>query len=346
MDAFYASVEQRDNPQLSNKAIAVGGSKERGVVMTASYEARKFGIKSAMPSVQAYRLCPQIIFVKPRFQAYQQVSKQIRDIFFRYTDLVEPLSLDEAYLDVTENKKAISSATRIAREIKKNILEETKLTASAGISINKFLAKIASDYHKPNGISLILPHQVETFMDQLQIEKFHGIGKVTANKMRRMGIHKGSDLKHYSMERLLQLFGKNGKFYFEIAHGRDHRPVNPQRIRKSISVEDTFEKDLNDRESLRFELLRIARKVMNWMDTHHTYGRTATLKVKFHDFQQITRSKTSPSLINNFEALEILVDQLSHAFDWEKPIRLVGLSISNLDHQTSGQSNSQLTLDF
>ena len=292
MDAFYASVEQRDFPELRDKAVAVGGSRERGVVMTASYQARKFGVRSAMPSAIAYRKCPQLIFVKPRFQVYQQVSKKIREIFFRYTDLVEPLSLDEAYLDVTENKTSINSASKIAREIKKHILDETKLTASAGVSVNKFLAKVASDYNKPDGLSVILPNQVHAFIESLEINRFHGIGKVTAGKMNEMGIHTGGDLKHYSKRQLAKIFGKNGKYYYQIAHGIDDRPVNPNRIRKSISSENTFTQDIEDDQTVKSELIDISQKVMDWMVKNETYGRTATLKVKFSDFNQITRSKT------------------------------------------------------
>ena len=344
MDAFYASVEQRDFPELRGKAIAVGGGEKRGVVMTASYEAREFGVKSAMPSALAHRKCPQIIFVPPRFQVYQQVSQTIRSIFNQYTDLVEPLSLDEAYLDVTENKKNAESAVKIAREIKAAILRETQLTASAGISINKFLAKVASDYQKPDGISVILPHQVQSFIDQLPIRKFHGIGKVTAERMQKLGIHQGADLKAYSQERLVELFGKHGIYYYEIAHGIDERPVNPHRIRKSVSVEDTFENDLTDKEAMRFEVLRIARKVMHWMDKNQTYGRTLTLKIKFFDFQQITRSKTHASLIDTFETAENIIEQLLEAFDFDKPIRLLGVGVSNLNNQEPEEK--QLDLDF
>ncbi len=344
MDAFYASVEQRDFPELRGKPIAVGGSEIRGVVMTASYQARKFGVKSAMPSAIAYHKCPEIIFVKPRFDVYQQVSKTIREIFKQYTDLVEPLSLDEAYLDVTENKKGIDSAVQIAKAIKSTILEETQLTASAGVSINKFLAKVASDYQKPDGISVIMPHQVQGFIDQLSVRKFHGIGQVTAQKMEKMGIHHGADLKRYSQERLVQLFGKHGIYYHQIAHGIDDREVNPHRVRKSVSVEDTFEKDLTDKEAMRFELLRIARKVMNWMDSHNTYGRTLTIKIKFFDFQQITRSKTHTQIIDNFESLEVMINQLLEVFEFTKPIRLLGVGISNLNNQDPQEE--QLTLDL
>jgi DNA polymerase-4 len=346
MDAFYASVEQRDFPDLRDKAIAVGGSSKRGVVMTASYEARKFGVRSAMPSSTAYRLCPQLIFVKPRFDVYKKVSSQIRAIFLSYTDLVEPLSLDEAYLDVTENKPAIESAAKIARDIKQSILLETHLTASAGVSINKFLAKIASDYHKPDGLSVIMPHQVQGFIDSLEIDKFHGIGKVTAGKMHQMGIHTGADLKKFGELELVKLFGKNGRYYHRISRGIDNRPVNPDRIRKSISSENTFEADITDPVLVRTEVLNIAKQVMNWMERHKTYGRTVTLKVKFNDFKQITRSKTNGSLINNLEELEKIADELQASLNDPRPIRLLGLGVSNLNIQEPGDSKSQLTLDL
>lgn len=346
MDAFYASVEQRDFPELMDKAIAVGGSKERGVVMTASYQARKYGVRSAMPSAIAYRKCPHLIFVKPRFKVYQQVSQQIRKIFFRYTDLVEPLSLDEAYLDVTENKTSLNSASRIAREIKNDILQETKLTASAGVSVNKFLAKVASDYRKPNGLSVVLPHQVQGFIESLEVDKFHGIGKVTASKMHEMGIHTGADLKTFSGKKLVKLFGKNGRFYHQIAHGIDERPVNPNRIRKSISTETTFEQDIVDPGTLRSELMKIARKVMDWMEGHEIYGRTATLKVKFNDFKQITRSKTHHGYIDRFDILESIACQLQESVDDPRPVRLLGLGISNLNNQNSSNQANQLTLNL
>ena len=346
MDAFYASVEQRDYPELQGKAIAVGGSKERGVVMTASYQARKYGVHSAMPSAIAYRKCPHLIFVKPRFQIYKEVSQQIREIFFRYTDLVEPLSLDEAYLDVTENKTSFSSASRIAREIKHNILQETKLSASAGISVNKFLAKVASDYRKPNGLNVIMPHQVQGFIESLAIDKFHGIGKVTASKMHAMEIHCGKDLKVFSENKLVELFGKNGKYYYQIAHGIDERPVNPNRIRKSISSENTFEEDISDPEIIRSEIMKIAKKVMDWMERHDTYGRTATLKVKFHDFKQITRSRTHTSFIDRLHILETIACQLQESVDDPRPIRLLGLGISNLNNQDQSDQKNQLRLNL
>jgi len=346
MDAFFASVEQRDFPELRDKAVAVGGNRERGVVMTASYQARKFGVRSAMPSAIAYRKCPQLIFVKPRFQVYQQVSKKIREIFFRYTDLVEPLSLDEAYLDVTENKASINSASRIAREIKNHILDETKLTASAGVSVNKFLAKVASDYNKPNGLSVILPNQVHAFIESLEINKFHGIGKVTAGKMNQLGIHTGGDLKRHSERQLAKIFGKNGKYYYQIAHGIDDRPVNPNRLRKSISSENTFTQDIEDDEIVKSEIIDISKKVMDWMVKNEIYGRTATVKVKFSDFNQITRSKTHSTYIDNLELLQTITSELQESIIDPRPIRLLGISISNLNNQDLIGEKSQLTLNF
>ncbi|GJM30967.1 MAG: DNA polymerase IV 2 [Cyclobacteriaceae bacterium] len=346
MDAFYASVEQRDFPELRGKPIAVGGNRERGVVMTASYEARKFGVRSAMPSAIAYRLCPDLIFAKPRFQVYRQVSEQIRTIFYRYTDLVEPLSLDEAYLDVTENKMGISSASQIAREIKKGIVQDTGITASAGVSINKFLAKVASDYKKPNGLSVIMPHQVAGFIDNLEISRFHGIGKVTTGKMHELGIKTGADLKSYSEQQLVKIFGKNGRNYYLKAHGKDTNPVNPHRLRKSISSENTFSQDLTENLSIQTEVMQIARQVMDWMNRHQVYGRTVTLKVKFNDFNQITRSKTLGHYIRKLEELEKIAAELQSSVNDPRPVRLLGLSMSNLNNQDAGESTSQLTLDF
>ncbi|MCK5700612.1 MAG: DNA polymerase IV, partial [Cyclobacteriaceae bacterium] len=244
MDAFFASIEQRDNPDLLGKPVAVGGAGKRGVVAAASYEARKFGVFSAMPASIALRKCPELIFTKPRFDVYKEVSNQIRQIFLEYTDLVEPLSLDEAYLDVTENKKGLGSATIIAREIKSKINSTTHLIASAGVSINKFLAKVASDQDKPDGLYVIKPNQAESFVDGLAIEKFFGIGKVTAKKMHELGINTGADLKQISIEELVRRFGKVGRYYFDIARAIDKRLVNPNRIRKSLGAERTFEDDL------------------------------------------------------------------------------------------------------
>lgn len=346
MDAFFASVEQRDFSELQGKPIAVGGSHERGVVMTASYEARKYGVHSAMPSAIAHLKCPGLIFVKPRFQVYRQVSENIRSVFHRYTDLVEPLSLDEAYLDVTENKLGLTTASRIARDIKKSIFNETRLTASAGVSVNKFLAKIASDYRKPNGLSVIMPHQAQDFIDNLEIARFHGIGKVTAKKMNEMGVKTGADLKAYGEQDLVALFGKHGKFYYQISHGIDNRPVNPHRIRKSVSNENTFARDLTEKEVIRIEIIKIARQLTDWMDRHQVYGRTLTLKIKFNDFNQITRSKTQSAYINSFNELERMATELHSMITDPRPVRLLGLSISNLDNQEADENTSQLTLDF
>jgi DNA polymerase-4 len=346
MDAFYASVEQRDFPELRNKAIAVGGSKERGVVMTASYAARKYGVRSAMPSAIAYRKCPHLIFVKPRFKAYREVSKQIRKIFTDYTDLVEPLSLDEAYLDVTENKVGLDSASKIALSIKNDIKKQTQLTASAGVSVNKFLAKIASDYQKPNGLSVILPHQVEGFIDALEIDRFHGIGKVTASKMHAMGIKTGADLKKFSEKQLFRIFGKNGRYYYQIVHGIDDRPVNPHRIRKSVSNEITFDQDIKDEETIRTETVKVARKIMQWMEANQTYGRTVTLKIKFNDFKQITRSKTHPDYIDDLDTMLEISDQLISSINDPRPVRLLGLGVSNLNNRNGEDPASQLSLNF
>lgn len=346
MDAFYASVEQRDNPDLRGKPVAVGGSSQRGVVAAASYEARKYGVHSAMPSVIAFRKCPEIIFVKPRFEVYSKVSKQIRNIFYEYTDLVEPLSLDEAYLDVTTNKKGMPSATLIAKEIKEKVKETTQLTASAGISINKFLAKIASDQDKPDGLFLIPPHDAENFVEKLAIDKFHGIGKVTAKKMHGLGIHTGKDLKTWELNRLVQIFGKAGKHYYAIARADDQRRVDPNRPRKSIGAEDTFEADLISFDEMMTELEKIAQTVFERQQKAASYGRTLTLKLKYNDFKQITRSKT---LTQPFDSLDLMLDvtrELLQQCDLSmNPVRLLGLSISNLPEKEIS-SGAQLTLKF
>lgn len=348
MDAFFASVEQRDNPELKGKPVAVGGSSERGVVAAASYEARKYGVYSAMPSVIAARKCPNLVFVRPRFEAYKQVSEQIRTIFLDYTDLVEPLSLDEAFLDVTTNKKGISSATLIAKEIKKRILDTTHLTASAGISINKFLAKSASDIHKPNGITLIPPENVIQFLEELTIEKFFGIGKVTAAKMISMGVKNGYDLKQWNEKDLIRHFGKSGKHYYHIVRGNDNRPVNPDRIRKSIGAENTFEHDLTTIEEIDTQLIRIAEELHKRMKKSNSSGRTLTVKIKYADFQQITRSKTVNYDVKYLTDIIAIKDEIINnmSFDAVK-IRLLGITISNLNHkQESNKNDMQLTLDF
>ncbi len=346
MDAFFASVEQRDNPALRGKPVAVGGSKERGVVAAASYEARKFGVYSAMSSMVAARKCPSLIFVKPRFETYKTVSRQIRAVFEEYTPLVEPLSLDEAYLDVTHNLKGINSATEIAREIKAKIKEQTQLTASAGVSYNKFLAKIASDYNKPDGLFVIKPSQGEAFIEQLPVHRFHGIGKVTAEKMTKMGILTGLDLKNQEESFLKEHFGKAGSYYYHIARGQDDRPVNPERIRKSVGSENTFFTDLESRAELQLKLEPIVEDVWKYCDRYQIYGRTVSLKVKYKDFQLISRSKTTLSPIFSKTDFErIAYELLDLILPVEKGVRLLGLSLSNLE-DPNDLIGKQLTLPF
>ncbi len=349
MDAFYASVEQRDNPDLRGKPIAVGGDSNRGVVMTASYEARKYGVRSAMPSITAARLCKDLIFVLPHFDIYKAVSNQIRNIFLEYTDLVEPLSLDEAYLDVTSNKKNKPSATLIAKEIKSKIQTETQLIASAGISINKFLAKIASDMDKPDGLFLIPPDDAMAFVEKLQIEKFFGIGKVTAKKMHELGIKNGYDLKQWSESDLVTKFGKVGHFYYEISRARDDRLVEPNRIRKSLGVENTFSEDLRELDDVKWEINKILETLLTRMDRSNTSGKTLTIKIKYSDFQQITRSKTVEFWISEREHIIELISQILPGIQIRNGIRLVGLSLSNLNHEVKEEQedrNSQLTFSF
>lgn len=349
MDAFYASVEQRDNPDLKGKPVAVGGSSERGVVAAASYEARKFGVHSAMPSIIAARKCPNLIFVRPRFEAYKEVSNQIRAIFLEYTDLVEPLSLDEAYLDVTTNKKGIRSATIIAQEIRAKIKSKTQLTASAGISINKFLAKSASDIYKPDGITLIPPQNVIQFLEELSIHKFFGIGKVTAKKMISLGINNGKDLKNWSEKDLVKHFGKSGRHYYHIVRGIDNRPVNPDRIRKSIGAENTFADDIDTLEALSEELEKIADILHKRMSKSNSSGRTLTVKIKFSDFKQITRSKTVDYEIKYLTDLVAIKNSILEETNLTQvKVRLLGLSLSNLNHKQQEKSDNdlQLTLDF
>lgn len=347
MDAFFASVEQRDNQQLRGKPVAVGGSSERGVVAAASYEARKFGVHSAMPSIIAARKCPSLIFVKPRFDVYKEVSNQIREIFHEYSDLVEPLSLDEAYLDVTHNKKNLPSATLIAREIKARIKDKTNLTASAGISINKFLAKIASDVNKPDGLFLIPPKDAVKYVENLSIENFYGIGKVTAEKMHKMGIRIGLDLKKYSEADLVKHFGKTGRYFYEIARAQDDRQVNPNRIRKSLGAENTFSQDLLNKEDVLKQLEEISFTLLERMNRTSTKGKTLVLKIKYADFRLITRSKTIADWITTQEDLEQLYSPLLNSIDFSDGIRLLGLTITNLNHQQPHSTPpAQLTLDF
>ena len=346
MDAFFASVEQRDNPELRGKPVAVGGSADRGVVAAASYEARKFGVRSALPSKTAKRLCPALIFVKPRFDVYKLVSTQIREIFQEYTDLIEPLSLDEAYLDVTENKKNIETATQIALEIRQKIFEKTHLTASAGISFNKFLAKTASDINKPNGQCVIKPPQAEAFVETLPIHKFYGIGKVTAEKMRSMGIQSGKELKEQSLDFLVKNFGKVGHYYFEIARGQDRRLVSASRETKSVSVENTFSADLELVSEIYSELFKLTDALLLRSQKHQLIGKTLTIKIKYGDFEIISRSKTIEQGYKTKEeinkTIELLIENL---LPFPKGIRLLGLGVSNFLDEENG-SGRQLRLDI
>ena len=337
MDAFYASVEQRDNEALRGKPVAVGYPEARGVVATASYEARKFGIHSAMPSLTAKNKCPGLIFVLPRFEVYHTVSEQIRDIFLEYTDLVEPLSLDEAFLDVTINHKNNSSAGLIAKEIQQRIFEKTELTASAGISINKFLAKIASDYKKPNGFFVIPPEDVETFVERLPIEQFYGVGKVTVQKMYENHIFTGYDLKQCSEAELVRLFGKMGHTLYLNARGIDLREVEPTRITKSISSETTFLQDKSDRTLLTVELYHLAKDVAERMKEENFYGKTFTIKVKYADFQTVTRSKTLSQKMTDFQQFWPIVREAMKQIDLVKPVRLLGFGISHAGEETQAK---------
>jgi len=331
MDAFYASVEQRDFPEFRGKALAVGGSPSgRGVVATASYEARKFGVKSAMSSRMALQLCPHLLFTRPRFDVYKEVSNHIRSIFHRYTDLIEPLSLDEAYLDVTEDKLNIGSAIEIARQIKQAIHDELQLTASAGVSVNKFVAKIASDFQKPDGLTFIGPSKVTKFLEALPIHKFFGVGKVTAKKMNQMGVHIGADLKRFSEIEIQQHFGKSGKFFYQMVRGMDERPVRPNRISKSVGSEDTFESDLTDPELMKVEIARLAERVFARLERGEKFGKTVTLKIKYADFSQITRSKTGLISLSKLHEIQDYAYELLEKVDMQdKRVRLLGVTVSN-----------------
>ncbi len=332
MDAFYASVEQRDDPTYRGKPLVVGGRPERrGAVAAASYEARRFGIHSAMPSRVAAQRCPHLIFVSPRFEVYQHVSEQIRAIFHDYTDLVEPLSLDEAYLDVTENKRGLPSAMAIAREIRQRIHRETDLTASAGVSINKFLAKTASDQNKPNGIFLIAPEQAEAFVAQLPIEKFHGIGPATAKKMHGLGVHCGADLRTWPEAELIQRFGKIGRHYYRVARGQDHRPVNPHRLRKSIGAEMSFNPDLTQLKAMEAALEPIAARVGDRLQHHQRRGHTLTLKLKYADYRQVTRSLTEAvPWSDRGDILDAALGLLRQHLEPHAKVRLLGITVANL----------------
>ena len=331
MDAFYASVEQRDDPELRGKPVAVGGSRERGVVAAASYEARRFGVRSAMPSVTAKRRCPELIFVRPRFDVYRAVSHQIRAIFAEYTPLIEPLSLDEAYLDVTENRKAMASATEVAEEIRARIRAETGLTASAGVSYNKFLAKMASDERKPDGLFVITPRMGPAFVEGLPIGKFHGIGPVTCARMERLGIHNGADLKAQTLSFLREQFGKAGPYYYALARGIDERPVSADRIRKSVGAETTFGADLFTLDEARAALGPLIAKVWAYCEGSTVRGRTVTLKAKYADFRQVTRSRTCEEPLGAQAEIEAIVSALLEPlFPVGKGIRLLGVTLSSL----------------
>lgn len=345
MDAFYASVEQHDDPSLRGKAVAVGGE-HRGVVSAASYEARKFGVRSAMPSKTAKEKCPHLIFVPPRFPRYKEISKMIREIFYEYTDLVEPLSLDEAYLDVTENKKGIESANQIAKEIRQKILEKTGLTASAGISVNKFLAKVASDINKPNGQKTIHPEKIEQFLEDLPVEKFYGVGKVTANKMFTLGIFKGKDLKKRSQEDLTRLFGKSGKYYYDVVRGIHHSEVKPHRIQKSVAVERTFFEDLSDEQQIDEKLQSLSEELDQRLKKNNIMGRSLTLKIKYNDFSLFTRSITKEEYFNSPEQYFKISKKLWELRPYDKAVRLLGLSLSHLNTEEKKQVSVQLKIRF
>lgn len=347
MDAFYASIEQRDFPEFRGKALAVGGSPDgRGVVATASYEARKFGVRSAMSSRQALQLCPHLLFTKPRFEVYKQVSDHIRAIFRRYTDLIEPLSLDEAYLDVTEDKAGIGSAIDIAKAIKEAITRELNLTASAGVSVNKFIAKIASDFQKPDGLTFIGPSKVIPFLESLPINKFFGVGKVTAQKMKGMGIHNGADLKSFSESDLNRHFGKSGTFFYHMVRGNDTRPVRPNRISKSIGIEDTFSADISDKGEMMQEIKILCEKLEKRLDAKDKRGKTVTVKIKFSDFTQITRSKTQFEEIHRATEMYELVQELMDKVDVEGlKVRLLGVTMSNFaEPESISKEGRQLRL--
>ncbi|MBL7698780.1 MAG: DNA polymerase IV [Chitinophagaceae bacterium] len=352
MDAFFASVEQRDNPGLRGAPVVVGGSPEGrgGVVAAASYEARKYGIHSAMPSKRALQLCAEVKFIKPRFEVYKEVSHQIRNIFQRYTDLIEPLSLDEAYLDVTNDKQNIGSAITIAENIRAAITEELQLTASAGVSINKFVAKIASGMKKPDGLTFIGPSKIEDFMDKLAVEKFYGVGKVTAEKMKNLGLFTGADVKKLSEQDLVMHFGKVGYFFYKIVRGIDDRPVEAFRETQSVGAEDTFNEDLFDEEELGKEINRIAVTVADRLKRHGLKGRTITLKIKYSNFKIITRSRTmnepvDDAMIIASTARELMVATLPP----QRGIRLLGISLSKFNNSPpvpGDQKDSQLKFDF
>ena len=346
MDAFYASVEQMDNPELRGKPIAVGGSENRGVVAAASYEARKFGVRSAISGVLAKKNCPELIFVKPRFDRYKEISKKIHKIFHDYTDLVEPLSLDEAYLDVTHNKKGNPSATLLAQEIRLRILNEVGLTASAGISVNKFVAKIASDYNKPNGQKTVNPEEVISFLEELPIRKFYGVGKVTTEKMYQLGIFTGLELKSKSLDFLSTHFGKSGAFYYHVVRGIHNSEVKPNRITKSVAAEHTFDTNLSSEIFMLEQLENIATNLERRLKKHNISGKTVTLKIKYSDFTQQTRSKTVPYFIADKGLIFENVKELLYQERMKDSVRLLGISLSNLNTEQKKTVVVQLQFAF
>lgn len=347
MDAFFASVEQMDNPELRGKPIAVGGSENRGVVAAASYEARKFGVRSAISGVLAKKYCPELIFVRPRFERYKEISNQIHKIFRDYTDLIEPLSLDEAYLDVTQNKKGNPSASLLAQEIRNRIFNEVGLTASAGISINKFVAKIASDYNKPNGQKTVTPDEVIPFLEVLPIRKFYGVGKVTTEKMYQLGIFTGQELKSKSLEFLEKHFGKSGSYYYHVVRGIHNSEVKSSRIAKSVAAEHTFETNLSSEIFMLEQLENIANSLERRLKKHHVSGKTVTLKIKYSDFTQQTRSKTLPYFIADKGLILETVKELLYQERMKDSVRLLGISMSNLNTEVKKTVVAvQLKFDF
>lgn len=346
MDAFYASVEQMDNPALRGKPVAVGGSENRGVVSAASYEARKFGVRSALSGVMAKKYCPELIFVKPRFDRYKEISSKIQKIFQEYTDLVEPLSLDEAYLDVTHNKKGNPSAGLLAEEIRARIFSEVGLTASAGISVNKFVAKIASDYNKPNGQKTVNPDEVIAFLEELPIRKFYGVGKVTTEKMYQLGIFTGLDLKSKSLEFLEKHFGKSGNFYYNVVRGIHNSAVKSDRITKSVAAEHTFDVNLSSEIFMIEKLESIAIALEKRLNKHKVAGKTITLKIKYSDFTQQTRSKTVPYFISDKGLILEIVKELLYQERMKDSVRLLGISLSNLNTEEKKIVVVQLKFDF
>jgi DNA polymerase-4 len=346
MDAFYASVEQMDNPALRGKAIAVGGSENRGVVAAASYEARKFGVRSAISGVLAKKYCPEIIFVRPRFDRYKEISGKIHKIFHEYTDLVEPLSLDEAYLDVTQNKKGNPSASLLAQEIRSRIFSEVGLTASAGISVNKFVAKIASDINKPNGQKTVNPDEIIPFLEELPIRKFYGVGKVTTEKMYQLGIFTGADLKTKPVEFLEKHFGKSGGFYYNVVRGIHNSEVKPSRITKSVAAEHTFDVNLSSEIFMLEQLERIATSLEKRLKRHNISGKTVTLKIKYSDFTQQTRGKTLPYFISDKSLILETVEELLYQERMKDSVRLLGISLSNLNTEEKKAVVVQLKFSF